>query len=261
MPDVTKSKASGPKLSKSPTGIGGLDDITMGGLPKNRPTILLGNTGCGKTIMAMQFLVNGIIQFDEPGIFMAFEENTEELIANVKSLGYNLNAQITNNKIYLEHVQINRRDVISGGKYSIEGLFVRLKHAIEKIKAKRLVLDSLDTLFYGLDSQTLRPEIKRLFSWLKEKKITAIITAEMGNTFFTRNGVEEYVADCVILLDNRVSNQIANRRLRIIKYRGSIHGNNEYPFIIDERGISVFPIISQAVQQKSGSTRISSGIK
>ncbi|MDP9042467.1 MAG: circadian clock protein KaiC, partial [Bacteroidota bacterium] len=158
------------------------------------------------------------------------------------------------------HVQINRRDVISGGKYSIEGLFVRLKHAIEKVKAKRLVLDSLDTLFYGLDYQTLRPEIKRLFSWLKEKKITAIITAEMGNTFFTRNGVEEYVADCVILLDNRVTNQIANRRLRIIKYRGSLHGNNEYPFIIDERGISVSPIISQAVQQKSSSTRISSGI-
>ena len=255
-----KSKASNSKFAKSPTGIQGLDDITRGGLPKNRPTLLLGNTGCGKTIMGMEFLVNGIAMFDEPGVFMAFEEKTEELVLNVNSLGYNLNAHLANNKIYLEHVHIDRTE-IDTGKYTIEGLFVRLEQAINKVKAKRVVLDSLDTLFYGFDYQILRSEFKRLFSWLKVKKVTAIVTAEVGDAFLTRHGLEEYVADCVIILDNRVTNQLATRRLRIIKYRGSYHGNNEYPFIIDETGITVFPLISEAIYQKISSERISSGIK
>jgi circadian clock protein KaiC len=261
MQKVKKSKTSNFKFPKSLTGIQGLDDITTGGIPKNRPTLLLGNTGCGKTIMAMEFLINGIVKFNEPGIFMTFEEKTDELVLNVESLGFDLNTHLAENKIYLEHVEINREEIFETGKYNIEGLFVRLGQAIDKVKAKRVVLDSLDTLFYGFDYKILRSEFIRLFSWLKEKKVTAIITAEIGATFLTRHGLEEYVADCVIVLDNRVTNQITTRRLRVVKYRGSIHGNNEYPFIIDEKGITVFPVISEALQQKTSLKRISSGIK
>jgi circadian clock protein KaiC len=256
-----KSKPSNFIFPKTITGIKGLDEITTGGLPKNRPTLLLGNTGCGKTIMAMEFLINGIVMLNEPGVFMAFEEKAEELIMNVHSLGYDLDKYVAENKIYLEHVQVNQTDSLETGKYSIEGLFMRLEQAINKVKAKRIVLDSLDILFYALDYNTLRSEFQRLFSWLKDKKVTAIITAEIGDTFLTRHGLEEYVADCVIVLDNRITNQIATRRLKIIKYRGSLHGNNEYPFIVDKEGITVFPIISEALQQKSSSLRISSGIK
>jgi circadian clock protein KaiC len=256
-----KSKRSGPKFPKSLTGIQGLDVITNGGIPKNRPTLLLGNTGCGKTIMAMEFLVNGIVLFNEPAVFMSFEEKTEELEMNVRSLGFDLTKHLAENKIYLEYVHFNRDIMLETGKYNIEGLFVRLGQAINKVKAKRVVLDSLDTLFYGFDFQVLRSEFKRLISWLKEKKVTAIITGEIGNAFLTRHGVEEYVADSVIVLDNRVINQISTRRLRIVKYRGSIHGNNEYPFIIDENGITVLPVITDALRQKSSSKRISSGIK
>lgn len=261
MKKVNRSKTSNFKFPKSLTGIQGLDDITTGGLPKNRPTLLLGNTGCGKTIMAMEFLVNGIELFDEPAVFMTFEEKPEELIMNVDSLGYNLNKYISSNKMYLEHVHINQDATQETGMYNIEGLFVRLEQAINKVKAKRVVLDSLDTLFYGLDYKILRSEFIRLFSWLKEKKVTAIITGEMGDTYLTRHGLEEYVADCVIVLDNRSTNQITTRRLRIVKYRGSFHGNNEYPFLIDEKGITVFPIISQGLEQKSSSKRILTGIK
>ena len=258
---VKKSKTKDFKFPKTPTGMQGLDEITNGGLPKNRPTLLLGNTGSGKTIMAMEFLINGILLFDEPAVFIAFEEKKEELVLNVKSLGYDLDKHIANNKIYIEHVQINTDELRETGMYDLEGLFVRLEQAIYKVKAKRVVLDSLDTLFYGLDYKVLRSEFLRLLLWLKKMKVTAIITSEIGDTFLTRMGIEEYVADCVITLDNRVTNQIATRRLRIIKYRGSFHGNNEYPFTIDEKGISVYPIISEAFQQESSSKRISSGIK
>jgi circadian clock protein KaiC len=258
---VKKSDTNNFKFPKSPTGIQGLDEITNGGLPKNRPTLLLGNTGSGKTTMAIEFLVNGIEMFDEPAVFMAFEEKKDELVLNVKSLGFDLDKHIANNKIYIEQVLINPDEMRETGMYDLEELFVRLEQAIYKVMAKRVVLDSLDTLFYGFDSKILRSEFLRLLSWLKEKEVTAIITSEIGDVFLTRQGIEEYVADCVITLDNRVTNQIATRRLRIVKYRGSIHGNNEYPFIIDEKGISVYPIISKVVQQESSSIRISSGIE
>ena len=195
MPRIIKSKTSNFKFPKSITGIQGLDDITTGGLPKHRPTLLLGNTGCGKTIMAMEFLVNGIVMLNEPGVFMAFEEKTDELAVNVKSLGYDLDKHLSENKIYLEHVQVSSDEMLETGNYSIEGLFVRLEQAINKVNAKRVVLDSLDTLFYGLDYNTLRSEFQRLFSWLKKKNVTAIITAEIGDAFLTRHGIEEYVAD------------------------------------------------------------------
>ena len=258
---ANKSKKNNFKFPKSPTGIQGLDDITTGGLPENRPTLLLGNTGCGKTIMAMGFLVNGIVLFNEPGVFMSFEEKTDELVMNVKSLGYDLDKHLANNKIYLEHVQISGEEILKTGMYDIEGIFVRLGRAIDKVKAKRVVLDSLDTLFYGFDYKILRSEFKRLFSWLKEKKVTAIITGEIGNKFLTRHGLEEYVADCVIILDNRIKEQITSRIIRVAKYRGSIHGNNEYPFTIDEKGITVFPIISEPLDQTISSKIVSSGIK
>jgi circadian clock protein KaiC len=221
---------------------------------------LLGNTGCGKTIIAMEFIVNGITMFNEPGVFMAFEEKTDELEMNVKSLGYDLRAHLAENKIYLEHVDVSRDELVETGKFDLEGLFVRLEHAIKKVKAKRVVLDSLDTLFYGFDYKILRSEFKRLFSWLKEKNVTAIITAEIGDTFLTRHGLEEYVADCVIVLDNRVKDQITTRRLRVVKYRGSEHGNNEYPFVIDEKGVTVFPVISEPIRSKISSKVISTGL-
>jgi len=257
---VKQSKASSFKFPKSLTGIQGLDDITDGGVPKNRTSLLLGSAGCGKTIFAMEFLVNGITLYNEPGIFLSFEEKTDELVLNAKSLEYKLDKLVEENKLYLENLQINRYEILKAGKYDLEGLFVRLEQAINKVNAKRVVLDSLDALFFGLDSFILRSEFKRLLTWLKEKQVTAVITAEVGDGLLTRHGLEEHIADCVMVLSNRVTNQIATRRIRIIKYRGSMHGNNEYPFIIEEKGISVFPLVSEALQQQSSSNRISSGI-
>jgi len=260
-PNVQKSATSNFKFPKSVTGMQGLDEITFGGLPKNRSTLLLGNTGCGKTIMAMEFLVNGIALFDEPAVFLAFEEKKDDLLLNLKSMDYDLETLIADNKMYIEQVRISQDEIVETGMYDLEGLFVRLEQAIYKVMAKRVVLDSLDKLFNGLDEKILRSEFLRLLNWLKEKEVTAIITSEIGDPFLTRKGIVEYVADCVIILDNRVTNQVSTRRLRIAKYRGSIHGNNEYPFTIDETGISVYPIISEAVQQESSTKRISSGIK
>jgi len=256
----TKPGTGNFKFPKSPTGIQGLDEITTGGLPKNRPTLLLGDAGCGKTIMAMEYLVNGIVKFGEPAVFMAFEEKKDELVLNVKSVGFDLDTHLANNKLYIEHVEINPDEMVETGMYDLEGLFVRLEQAIYKVKAKRVVLDSLDKLFYGLDEKILRSEFLRLLTWLKKMEVTAIITSEIGDPFLTRRGIIEYVADCVIVLDNRLTNQMATRRLRIVKYRGSVHGNNEYPFTIDENGIAVYPIVSEAFQEESSSERISSGI-
>jgi circadian clock protein KaiC len=209
----------------------------------------------------MEFLVKGAMKYDEPGVFMSFEETDEELTTNMESLHFDLNNLIKQKKIYIEYIEIDRTQNVETGKYDLEGLFVRLQNAINRIGAKRLVLDSLDALFYGLDKKILRHEIKRLFKWLKEKKITAIITSEIDNGFITKNGLEQYVADCVITLDNRVINQTTTRRLRIIKMRGSVHGNNEYPFIIDGHGISVLPLMSQLLDASLSTNRISSGIK
>lgn len=248
------------KLLKSPTGIKGLDDITAGGLPMNRPTLLVGSIGSGKTFMAMEYLINGIELHEEPGVFMTFEEKTDELLENVSSLGYDALRYIQENKLYLEHLEIGHNVSKEAGTYRIDGLFVRLEQAIDKVSAKRVVLDSLDTLFASLDRHILRSEFKRLFSWLKEKKVTAIVTAELGDVFLTRMGLEELIADCVIELSNRVINQISTRRLRVLKFRGSTHAINEYPFTIDENRLTVFPLISQGLEQKTSSDRISSGI-
>jgi circadian clock protein KaiC len=232
-------------LAKTPTGISGLDELTLGGLPTGRPTLLCGAAGCGKTLFAMTFLVNGALQFGEHGVFMSFEERAADLSANVASLGYDVENLVAAKKIAIDHVRIERAEIEQSGEYDLEGLFVRLNHAIDSVGAKRVVLDTIEALFSGFtDSAVLRAELRRLFAWLKDKGVTAVITGERGDGQLTRYGIEEYVSDCVILLDNRVQEQVSTRRLRVVKYRGSAHGTNEYPFLIDDEGINVLPITS-----------------
>ena len=248
-------------LPKAPTGIQGLDDITEGGLPLGRPTLICGCAGSGKTLFAIEFLVRGALECNEPGVFMAFEETSEELAQNVASLGFNLKNLTARKKMIVDFVRIERSEIRETGEYDLEGLFVRLGYAIDSIGAKRVVLDSLETLFSGLtNAAILRAELSRLFHWLKSKGVTAVITAERGDGKLTRHGLEEYVSDCVILLDNRVDNQFATRRVRVVKYRGSRHGTDEYPFLIGERGISVLPITSVGLTHDAPTERIPSGI-
>jgi circadian clock protein KaiC len=257
-----RSKQQIKLLPKSPTGIPGMDEITGGGLPKGRPTLVAGGAGCGKTLFAMEFLVNGAVQFEEPGVFVAFEENAEELAQNVASLGFNLKELIKQKKIILDYVRVERTEIEEAGEYDLEGLFIRLGHAIDSIGAKRVVLDTIEVLFGALPNQgVLRAELHRLFRWLKDKGVSAVVTAERGDGTMTRFGLEEYVADCVITLDHRVTDQISTRRLRIVKYRGTLHGTNEYPFLIGRHGISVLPITSLALEHEASNERVSTGIQ
>ncbi len=256
-----KTPAIPATLLKSPTGITGLDEITGGGLPTGRPTLVSGSAGCGKTMLGMEFLVRGATQFGEPGVFMMFEENAKELTDNVRSLGFDLDELVGQKKIVLDHVQIERSEIEETGEYDLEGLFIRLGHAIDSIGAKRVVLDTVEALFAGLPNHAiLRAELRRLFRWLKDRGMTAVITGEKGEASITRYGLEEYVADCVITLDHRVAEQICTRRLRVVKYRGTVHGTNEYPFIIGERGLSVLPITSLTLDHKASAERIPTGV-
>lgn len=248
-------------LPKAPTGIPGLDEVTGGGLPKGRPTLVAGGAGCGKTLLAMEFLINGAIQYNEPGVFVAFEENAEELAQNVASLGFDVKDLIKQKKLVIDYVRVERAEIQEAGEYDLEGLFIRLGHAIDSIGAKRVVLDTIEVLFGSLPDQgILRAELHRLFRWIKDKGVSAIVTAERGNGTMTRFGLEEYVADCVISLDHRVTDQLSTRRLRIVKYRGTLHGTNEYPFLIGKYGISVLPITSLALEHKASNERVSTGI-
>jgi circadian clock protein KaiC len=249
-------------LPKTKTGISGLDEITLGGIPKGRPTLICGGPGCGKTLFSIEFLVNGATRFNEPGVFVTFEEKTEELTENVASLGFDLEKLQKEKKLRLDHVRIERSEIEETGEYDLDGLFIRLEHSIDSIGAKRVVLDTIENLFAGLTNQgILRAELRRLFHWLKEKGVTAIITGEQGEGKLTRHGLEEYVSDCVILLDHRVIDQISTRRLRIVKYRGSAHGTNEFPFLIDEDGITVLPVTSLKLDRQVSMERISTGIE
>jgi len=249
-------------LEKESTGIPGFDEITRGGVPKGRPTLICGSAGAGKTLFAMEFLVRGATQFNEPGVFISFEESDEELATNVASLNFDLHELVAEKKLVLDYVFIERSEIEETGEYDLEGLFLRLDHAITSIGAKRIVLDTLEALFSALPNEAIiRAELRRLFRWLKEKGLTAVITCERGNGTLTRYGLEEYVADCVILLDHRVHNQISTRRMRIVKYRGTSHGTNEYPFFIDEKGFSVLPITSLSLRHKAPTERVSSGIQ
>ncbi len=248
-------------LPKAATGIAGLDEITGGGLPAGRPSLVCGSAGCGKTLLAMHFLVHGATRCGEPGVFLAFEENADELSANVRSLGFDLDALAKQHLLTVDTVHIEPGEIQESGDYDLEGLFIRLGFAIDAIGARRVVLDTLEALFGGLTNQAiLRAELRRLFRWLKDRGVTAIITAERGDGALTRFGIEEYVSDCVILLDNRVVDQIATRRLRIVKYRGSAHGTNEYPFLIDSEGLEVLPITAAGLDYKVSRERISSGV-
>jgi circadian clock protein KaiC len=249
-------------LPKSLTGITGLDEITAGGLPEGRPTLVAGGPGCGKTLLAMEFLVNGAVDYNEPGVFVAFEENAEDLAQNVASLGFDLKELIKQNKLIIEYVKVDRSEIEEAGEYDLEGLFIRLGYAIDSIGAKRVALDTVEFLFSALPNHAiLRAELQRLFRWLKDKGMTAVVTAERGNGALTRHGLEEYIADCVILLDHRVNEQISTRRLRIVKYRGSLHGTNEYPFLIGRDGISVLPITSLTLDHLAPSGRVSTGVE
>ena len=248
-------------LPKTPTGIQGLDEITGGGFPRGRPTLICGSAGAGKTLLAMEFLVSGATEYNEPGIFMAFEETAAELAQNVRSLGFDLDELAKEKKLVVDFVRIERSEIDETGDYDLEGLFIRLAAAIDSIGATRVVLDTIENLFAGLQNEgILRAELRRLFRWLKDKGVSAVITAERGEGALTRHGLEEYVSDCVILLDHRVVDQVSTRRLRIVKYRGTAHGTNEYPFLIDEGGFSVLPVTSLGLQHEVSEERISSGV-
>jgi circadian clock protein KaiC len=258
---INKNAVNHNQLPKCPTGIKGFDEITEGGLPKNRVTLLCGSTGTGKTLLGIDFLINGAVDYDEPGVFMSFEETADELYKDVASLNLDLKGLVSQKKLLLDHVLLERRDIQEKGEFNLEGIFVRLELAVDTIGAKRVVLDSIESLFAGVtDAGILRLEIKRLFRWFKEKQVTAVITGELREGSYTRHGLEEYISDCIILLDNRVREQISTRRIRVIKYRGSNHGTNEYPFVIDKAGLSVIPITSAGLDQPGTRERVSTGI-
>jgi circadian clock protein KaiC len=270
MPDSVRRRkpASPPRagngrqpLAKAPTGIAGLDEITNGGLPRGRPTLVCGGAGCGKTLLAMEFLVRGALEYGEPGVFMSFEETTDDLVENARSLGFDLQRLSARRGLLLDYVRLERSELTEAGAYDLEGLFIRLGHAIDAIGAKRVVLDTIELLFSGLSDRFLvRAELARLFRWLKTKRVTAIVTGEREAEHLTRHGLEEYVSDCVILLDQRVMEQSATRRLRILKYRGSAHGGNEMPFLIDDHGVSVLPITSLGLSHQASTAHLSTGV-
>jgi circadian clock protein KaiC len=248
------------QIHKCPTGIKGFDQITEGGLPKNRTTLISGSAGSGKTLLGIDFLINGATNYNEPGIFMSFEETEDELYKDVASLNLDLRGLVSQKKILLEHIILEHKD-IQEIDFNLEGLLIRLENAVDSIGAKRVVLDSIESLFAGVTNDgILRIEIKRLFRWLKEKQVTAIVTGEPAQSSYTRHGLEEYISDCIILLDNRVREQISTRRIRVIKYRGSNHGTNEYPFVIDGAGLSVIPITSAGLDQPGTNEKIPTGI-
>jgi circadian clock protein KaiC len=254
--------SSGRGVEKAPTGIDGLDEITRGGLPSGRPTLVCGGAGCGKTLLATEFLVRGALQFGEPGVLVAFEETAEELAANVASLGFDLDDMVAKRQLFIDHVHVERSEMEESGEYNLDGLFIRIQMAINEVGAKRIVLDTIETLFAGFkDSAILRAELRRLFRWLKDHGLTAVITGERGEGQLTRQGLEEYVSDCVILLDHRVAEQQSIRRLRIVKYRGSAHGTNEYPFLIDEDGFSVLPITALGLAHEVSNEVVSTGVE
>ncbi len=250
-----------PQLAKAPTGIPGLDEVLLGGIPAGRSTLICGSPGCGKTLLGMTFLVNGATQFGEPGVFVSFEETPQDLAANVASLGFDVPRLIAEKKLAIEHIRIERSEIDEAGDYDLEGLFVRLGYAIDQIGAKRVVLDTLEALFANLSNEAvLRAELRRLFGWLKDRGLAAIITAERGEGTLIRHGLEEYISDCVILLDNRVQDQVTTRRLRIVKFRGSAHGTNEYPFLLDDQGITVVPLSSAGLGHRVSDEVVSTGV-
>lgn len=257
----TKSEILPSGLPKCPTGIHGLDEITLGGLPRGRPTLVCGGPGCGKTLLGMEFLVRGATEFDEPGVCLSFEETAGELASNVASLGFDVAGLVARKKLAIDHVYSDRSLIEEAGEYDLEALFIRLGHAVDSIGAKRVLLDGVEALFAGLENESiLRSELRRLFRWLKEKNLTSVITGERGQSTLTRHGLEEYISDCVIVLDHRVQETVLTRCLRVVKYRGSTHGTNEYPFLIESDGISVLPVTSIDLKYAASNARVSTGV-
>jgi circadian clock protein KaiC len=258
---MARQRSSHRQIDKAPTGISGLDDITFGGLPAGRPTLISGGPGSGKTLLGVSFLVEGARRYDEPGVLLSFEENADDLAEDVRSLGYDLQQLCDEKKLLIDYIHVDRSEIEETGEYDLEGLFVRLEHAIGQIGAKRVMLDTIETLFGGLrDAGILRAELRRLFRWLRDRKMTTVVTAERGEQMFTRQGLEEYITDAVIALDHRVHEQISTRRIRVVKYRGSTHGTNEYPFLINNDGISVLPVTSLLLEHDAPDERISTGL-
>lgn len=257
-----RTKSARPRsIEKVPSGIAGLDEITGGGLPRGRTTLVCGGAGCGKTLFGVEFLVNGARDHGEPGVLLAFEETAQEISENVASLGFDVENLIKRKLLVVDFVRIDRSEIQEAGEYNLDGLFVRIGHAINAVKAKRVVLDTLEALFGGFtDDALLRSELRRLFRWLKEQGVTSVITGEQGVRTLTRYGLEEYVSDCVIALDNRVVDQVSTRRMRIVKYRGSSHGANEYPFLIDDKGFSVLPVTSLGLDYEVSTERVPTGV-
>jgi circadian clock protein KaiC len=248
-------------LEKCPTGIEGFDDITNGGLPRGRPTLVAGGPGCGKTLLGIEFVVRGILRYGEPGVILALEERAEDLSRNVRSLGYDLDALVESGRLVVDYVQVDPFEIEESGQYDLEGLFLRLGDAIDSVGAKRVSLDTLEVLFTTFKNPgVVRAELRRLFQWLKDRGVTAVVTAERGEGALTRNGLEEYVSDCVVLLDHRVRQQVLTRLLRVVKYRGSSHATNEFPFYIDAKGFHVLPITSAGLTHEVSSERISTGV-
>jgi circadian clock protein KaiC len=257
---LTTDRPARPGLRKSPTGIPGLDEVTLGGLPTGRPTLVCGGPGSGKTLFGISFLVNGARHYDEPGVLMTFEENADELAADVRSLGVDLHDLIAQGTLVVDHVHVERSEIEETGEYDLDGLFVRLEHAVKTVGARRVMFDTIESLFSGFQNEAiLRAELRRLFRWLRDRDLTTVITGEMGSAALTRHGLEEYVTDAVIQLDHRVHEQVSTRRLRVVKYRGSHHGTNEYPFLIDADGLSVLPVTSLMLEHAASHERISSG--
>src|SRR5580704_2783305 len=264
MPSRVK-RSSAPRellpLEKTPTGIPGFDEISEGGLPKGRTTIVCGGAGCGKTMLGIEFLVRGAQEYNEPGVLMAFEETPEDIARNVASLGFDIEALANQKKLFLDFISVEPHEIQESGDYDLEGLFIRLQSAVDAVGAKRVMFDTLEALFSGFKNPgILRAEFRRLFRWLKDRGLTTVITAERGEGTLTRHGLEEYVSDCVILLDHRIKDQISARRLRIVKYRGTKHGADEYPFLIDEQGMSILPLTSLQLKHKVSDERVSSGV-
>jgi circadian clock protein KaiC len=261
IPSKFERAARLPALPKARTGIAGLDEITSGGLPEGRPTLICGSAGCGKTLLGLHFLVRGALDYGEPGVFVAFEEREQDLIQNVASLGFDLNDLVTRQLLSIDHIHVDRMEIEESGEYDLEGLFLRLDSAITGVGAKRVVIDTLETIFSAFSNAAiLRSELRRLFQWLKERNVSTIVTAERGEGSLTRHGLEEYVSDCVILLDHRVRDQVSTRRIRVVKYRGTNHQTNEFPFLIDETGITVLPITSVELSHDVSRERVTSGV-
>lgn len=253
--------ASTKTLPKARTGILGLDEITAGGFPAGRPTLICASAGCGKTVLAMEFIVRGIREFGEPGLFISLEESVSSLIANFESLGFDLHGLIDANKLAILHINLSGEPHLDGGEFSLDALMLRMRAAIDRVGAKRIAVDTLESLFATMPNQRiLRWELARLFDWLRDNQLTTVLTAERGDGELTREGLEEYVSDCVLVLDHRITEQTAKRRLRIVKYRGSSHGLDEYPFLITNHGVSVIPVSSVNLDSKVGKQRVSSGV-